>query len=76
MLYQVGSSNAILAGVYEGDAFFADLANYGNFGLGTFDAVNGELIALDDDYYRIDAYGIALPVDPEMKSPFAVVANF
>ena len=41
MLYQVGTSNAILAGVYEGDAFFADLANYGNFGLGTFDAVNG-----------------------------------
>lgn len=31
MLCQVGSSNAILAGVYEGDAFFADLANYGNF---------------------------------------------
>ncbi len=44
--------------------------------MGTFDAVNGELIALDDDYCRIDAYGIALPVDPEMKSPFAVVANF
>ena len=41
MLYQVGTSNAILAGVYEGDAFFADLANYGNFGLRTFDAVNG-----------------------------------
>jgi len=26
--------------------------------------------------YRIDAYGNAHPVDPEMKSPFAVVANF
>ena len=44
--------------------------------MGTFDAVNGELIALDDAYCRIDAYGIALPVAPEMKSPFAVVANF
>ena len=41
MLDQVDTSNAISAGVYEGDAFFADLANYGNFGLGTFDAVNG-----------------------------------
>lgn len=76
MLYQVDTSNAISAGVYEGDAFFADLANYGNFGLGTFDAVNGEIIALDDDYYRIYAYCNALTVDPEMKSPFAVVANF
>ena len=76
MVYQVYTSNAILAGVYEGDAFFADLANYGNFGLGTFDAVNGEIIALDDDYYRIDAYGNALTVDPEMISPFALMANF
>ena len=66
----------MLAGVYEGDTFFADLANYGTFGLGTFDAVNGEMIALDDDYYRTDAYGNALPVDPEMKSPFAIVANY
>ena len=24
----------------------------------------------------VDAYGNALPVGPEMKSPFAVVANF
>jgi len=34
------------------------------------------MIALDDDYYRTDAYGNALPVDPEMKSPFAIVANY
>ena len=34
------------------------------------------MTALDNDYYRIDAYGNAHPVDPEMKSPFAVVANF
>ena len=51
MLYQVGTINSLLAGVYEGDVSFEDLANYGDFGLGTFDAVNGEMIALDDDYY-------------------------
>ena len=76
MLYQVGTINSLLAGVYEGDLSFADLANYGNFGLGTFDAVNGEMIALDDNYYRIDANGNAHPVRAEMKSPFAVVTNY
>lgn len=76
MLYQVGTINSLLAGVYEGDVSFADLANYGDFGLGTFDAVNGEMIAVDDSYYRIDAIGSAHPVTPEMKSPFAVVAHY
>ena len=76
MLYQVGTINSLLAGVYEGDVSFEDLANYGDFGLGTFDAVNGEMIALNDSYYRIDANGNAHPVTAKMKSPFAVVAAF
>jgi len=76
MLYQVGTINSLLAGVYEGDMTFAQLANYGDFGLGTFDAVNGEMIALDGDYYRIDADGNAHLVTPDMKSPFGVVTNF
>ena len=76
MLYQVGTINSLLAGVYEGDVSFADLAHYGDFGLGTFDAVNGEMIAVEGNYYRIDAYGNAHPVTPEMKSPFAVVAHY
>lgn len=76
MLYQVGTINSLLAGVYEGDVFFEDLTNYGDFGLGTFDAVNGEMIALDDDYYRIDAEGKAHLVASKMKTPFAVVTNF
>ncbi len=76
MLYQVGTINSLLAGVYEGDVFFEDLEKYGDFGLGTFDAVNGEMIALNDNYYRIDADGNAHLVTPKSKTPFAVVTNF
>jgi len=76
MLYQVGTINSLLAGVYEGDVFIEDLNNYGDFGLGTFDAVNGEMIALDGDYYRIDAEGNSHLVTSKMKTPFAVVTNF
>ncbi len=76
MLYQVGTINSLLAGVYEGDVNFEYLASFGGFGLGTFDAVSGEMIALDDNYHRIDAYGNAHPLEPNMKSPFAVVADF
>lgn len=54
MLYQVGFIRSLLTGVYEGDVCFDELAHYGNFGLGTFNAVNSEMIALDGCFYRID----------------------
>ncbi len=76
MLYQVGTINSLLAGVYEGDIFFEELTYYGDFGLGTFDAVNGEMIALNGNYYRIDADGNAHTISPKMKSPFSVVTHF
>ncbi len=76
MVYQIGTIRSLLTGVYEGDLRFDELAHYGDFGLGTFDAVNGEMVALDGHFYRIDAAGHAHPVDPEMKTPFAVVTHF
>ena len=76
LVYQVGTIRSLLNGVYEGDLSFHELAHYGDFGLGTFDAVNGEMIALDGECFRIDADGRAHRVDPDMKSPFAVMTRF
>jgi len=76
MLYQVGTIGSLLGGVDEGDVAVAALARYGDFGLGTFDAVNGEMIVVDGRFYRIDAGGAAAPVAPETKTPFAVMTRF
>jgi len=76
MAYQIGTIRSLLTGVYEGDVTFQALANYGNFGLGTFDEVDGEMIALDGHFYRIDARGSAHPVSPDRKTPFGVVTHF
>ena len=76
MAYQIGTIRSLLTGVYEGDVTFKALENYGDFGLGTFDGVDGEMIALDGNFYRIDARGNAHPVSPEMKTPFGVVTHF
>jgi acetolactate decarboxylase len=76
MLYQIGTIRSLLTGVYEGDISFEELAHYGDFGLGTFDAVNGEMIAHEGHFYRIDADGNAHMVKPGMKTPFAVVTHF
>ena len=46
-IYQVSTSGALVQGVYQGCVSVADLKRYGDFGLGTFDGLDGEGIMLD-----------------------------
>ena len=72
-LFQTSTLQALMAGVYDGDLNFQELARHGDFGLGTFDALDGEMIALDGAFYQIRADGRVYPVTGAMKTPFAVV---
>ncbi len=45
VLYQTSLASALLSGVYEGSTTIADLLKHGDFGLGTFNELDGELIA-------------------------------
>ena len=75
-LFQTSTLQALMAGVYDGDLTFQELARHGDFGLGTFDALDGEMIALDGAFYQIKADGRVYPVTGSMKTPFAAVAFF
>ncbi|HHF7344469.1 TPA: acetolactate decarboxylase [Legionella feeleii] len=75
-LFQVGVLCGFLDKVYEGDHSLAQIMEKGNMGIGTFDAVHGELIGSDGQFYRIIEDGIARPIDPQEKSPFAWVVDF
>jgi acetolactate decarboxylase len=75
-LFQTSTIDALLSGNYEGDVSFAELKAYGDFGLGTFDALDGEMIGLDGAFYQVKADGRAYEVDKHMKTPFAVVTFF
>src|SRR5918997_1041377 len=75
-LFQTSTIGALLDGNYEGDVTFAELGEHGDFGLGTFDALDGEMICLDGDFYRVRADGRAYAVDGGSKTPFAVVTFF
>jgi acetolactate decarboxylase len=66
----------LLSGNYEGDVSFTELRTSGDFGLGTFDALDGEMVALDGEFYQVKADGIAYEVDEQLKTPFAVVTFF
>ena len=75
-LFQTSTLQALMAGVFDGDLTFQELARHGDFGLGTFDALDGEMIALDGAFYQIKADGRVSPVAGAMKTPFAEVTFF
>lgn len=45
VIHQTSLMSALLSGVYEGETTIADLLAHGDFGLGTFNELDGEMIA-------------------------------
>ena len=76
VLFQTSTINALLEGVYDGEITFRELGQHGDFGIGTFNGLDGEMIGLDGSFYQVKADGVAYPVDDSMKTPFAVVTFF
>lgn len=75
-LFQVSTLSALLAGLYDGVIDFGSLSTYGDFGIGTFDRLNGEMIGFDGSFYQIDSHGTAHRVSGAQKTPFACVTFF
>jgi len=76
VLFQASTIAALLEGAYDGDLTFAELAEHGDLGLGTFNGLDGEMIALDGAFYRADVDGHVHPVAGSARTPFAVVVRF
>ena len=75
-LFQTSTVDALLEGKYDGDVSFAELEGRGDFGLGTIDALDGEMVALDGEFYQVRSDGRAYRISPDAKTPFAVVTFF
>lgn len=75
-LFQFSNSSALVEGVYEGEATVASLLAHGDFGLGTFDGLDGEMVILDGRVYQCRSDGSVHEVGGEARSPFAVVTRF
>lgn len=76
LIYQTSLMSALLDGVYDGDTTVATLLEHGDFGLGTFNALDGEMLILDGVCYRMRADGTVDRADDDAHSPFAVVTRF
>ncbi|WP_241984607.1 acetolactate decarboxylase [Cryobacterium adonitolivorans] len=76
LVYQTSLMSALLDGVYDGDTTVATLLEHGDFGLGTFNALDGEMLILDGVCYRMRVDGTVAPAAGADLSPFAVVTEF
>jgi acetolactate decarboxylase len=76
ILYQVSTIDALMQGAYEGTQTVSEIKKRGDFGIGTFDALDGEMIVLDGTVWQAKADGKIYPVQDSATSPLATVTYF
>jgi acetolactate decarboxylase len=75
-LFQVSTSGALVAGVYTGAVSVQSLLEHGDFGLGTFADLDGEMVVLDGRIYQVRGTGKVSEAPLTAEAPFAVVTRF
>ncbi len=76
LLYISTPLNALVEGVYEENIHFDEILNHGNFGIGTFDDLDGEMVLLDGAVYQITAEGHVNRINDPAMTPYAIVTFF
>jgi acetolactate decarboxylase len=75
-LYQSSTMGALLDGVFDGDVTIAEILRHGDFGLGTFNHLDGEMVILDGVCHHLRADGSATVAAGSDRTPFAAVTHF
>lgn len=75
-LYVTAPVNALLEGIYQENTRIADILRHGDFGLGTFNHLDGEMVVLDGRVYQLKSDGQAYAVAPDTQTPYACVNFF
>ena len=75
-LFQVSTSGAIVEGLFGGVVSVGTLREHGDFGLGTFAGLDGEMIALDGAFFQMRSDGSIHRAGDDMQVPFALVTHF
>jgi len=75
-LYQVSTIDALMQGAFDGTETIRDLRTHGDFGIGTFNGLDGEMTVLDGVVYQAKADGKIYRVADNITTPFATVTYF
>jgi acetolactate decarboxylase len=75
-LFQVSTSGALVTGVYSDAITVKSILKHGDFGLGTFANLDGEMVVLDGHVFQVQGNGRVSRAAPDAAAPFAVVTRF
>jgi acetolactate decarboxylase len=75
-LYQITPFNVFSTGKFDGNTTYRDLAQHGDFGIGTLNGLNGEMIALNGKFYQIPTNGSPRQIGSSEETPYATVTFF
>ena len=75
-LFQISTSGALVQGIYERAVSSTFLLNHGDFGIGTFDNLDGEMVVLDGGIYQARSDGTVNKIVDDTGTPFAIVVKF
>ncbi len=75
-LFQYSIIDALLAGVFDGDLPVGELKQRGDFGIGTFNGLDGEMIVIDGKVLKMRANGEIGEVPDTVRTPLAFVKFF
>jgi acetolactate decarboxylase len=75
-VFQVSTSGALVAGVYDREVSVETILRHGDFGLGTFANLDGEMVVLDGQVFQVQGSGRVAEAARDAGAPFAVVTWF
>jgi acetolactate decarboxylase len=80
LIYQISTYDCLNKGGYEGIVPLKDITKHGDFGIGTFEGINGEMVFVDDTIYQVTVDGKvhaknSNDLNREL-TPYAVVTYF
>jgi acetolactate decarboxylase len=75
-LFQVSSSGYLVQGVYSEAVTCAKTLEHGDFGLGTFTGLDGEMVVLEGHVYRVQGAGRVSQASVGDGAPLAIVTCF
>jgi len=75
-IYLCAPVNALVEGIYKENIPLAEIKKHGDFGLGTFNDLDGEMVMLDGQVYQISSDGRVTVIDDSALTPFACVTFY
>jgi acetolactate decarboxylase len=67
---------ALMQGIYQARTTMDELTSRGDFGIGTFNHLDGEMIVHEGEIFRADSSGAIRRVSLDIATPFAAVTFF